>query len=249
MAERWRLLLHPETAPADAMAVDEALLIHHSAPTLRLYRWRPFGVSIGYFQRYEELPIQQLASEGTPVIRRLTGGGAIYHGEEVTFSITAPSDHLLFRGPVRDSYDRVHSILTAALLECCKATTNIQPRGAATLQSDASESPWCFHESTEFDLSSNSRKLVGSAQRRTGGRVLHHGSIILKTNPYTSEIASIEMLGGAPNPAIVEDAIIRAFSQSLQITLEPGDLSGAEHDTANKLAAEKYNSDAWNRRR
>ncbi|MBL8692851.1 MAG: lipoate--protein ligase family protein [Planctomycetes bacterium] len=245
--DRWRLLRSGACAPADNMAIDEALLLCDGPPTLRLYRWNPHGVSLGYFQNSSQFDLPRFAREGVPVVRRLTGGGAIFHGDEVTFSIAAPVAHPLFAGAVRESYDRVHHILAAAL-EACGAR-EVVPRGDAPLLSEVLQSPWCFHESTAFDLVAARRKLVGSAQRRTGGRVLHHGSLVLRANRYTPEVASLESLGGTADALRLEEALIESFGRALDAPLELGMLSPQEQSEAARLASEKYSSKEWTFRR
>lgn len=246
---RLRLLRAGDVSPARAMAVDEALLTLAAAPTLRLYRWQPHGVSIGYFQRWRDLPWERLEAEGIPIVRRLTGGGAIFHGDEVTFSLVAPSNHAFFEGTVRESYDRVHSVLARALETRCPAGVRVAPRGGAELHSDVGGSPWCFHESTPFDLTAAARKLAGSAQRRASGRVLHHGSLVLRSNRFTPEIASVEALGGDPSPAALEGAVAAAFAEATEMELDEGSLSPAESALALALEEGKYSTDSWNRRR
>jgi lipoate-protein ligase A len=231
------------------MAVDEALLRAGESPTLRLYRWDPHGVSLGYFQRAADFPWDRFAREGVPVVRRLTGGGAIFHGDEITFSITADANDPLFEGPVRASYDRVHAILARALERCGAPRSEVAARGDAKILSDRPASPWCFHESTAFDLVAASRKLVGSAQRRTGGRILHHGSIVLRPNRFTPEVASVEGLGGDPDPNKVEGAIAEEFERALSLQLERRGLSAEEIKLASGLAASRYATDAWTRRK
>jgi lipoate-protein ligase A len=242
------LLLSGDVHPVDAMAVDEALLRAGEAPTLRLYRWHPHGVSLGYFQGAAEFPWDRFAREGVPVVRRPTGGGAIFHGDEVTFSITADANDPLFEGSVRASYDRVHDALARALERWCGRRVAVGPRGDAKILSDLAASPWCFHESTPFDVVAASRKLVGSAQRRTGGRVLHHGSIVLRANRFTPETASVEGLGGDPDPNHVEEALARGLEDALSLGFERRGLSPAEESLARELARARYGNDAWTRR-
>lgn len=259
MSGRWRLLLSGPVPAVEAMAVDEALLLHGAIPTLRLYRWEPHGVSLGYFQRAADFPWDRFAREGVPVVRRLTGGGAIFHGDEITFSITAPLAHPLLEGTVLASYGRVHGAIAFALSRLLPDTVRVSPRGKIPIRSDVAGSPWCFHESTAFDLAaggtraepSSRGKIVGSAQRRTGGRVLHHGSIVLRVNRFTPEVASVESLGGDPDPERAEEVLARA----LGVVLGPESgrivesLAPAEAAAAARLAAERYANDAWTRRR
>jgi lipoate-protein ligase A len=179
----------------------------------------------------------------------LTGGGAIYHGDEITFSLVAPSQHPLFAGAVRSSYERVHATLARALEARLPPGVTVSVRCTDVLASDVKGSPWCFHDSTDLDMAAHGRKLVGSAQRRTGGRILHHGSLILRPNRFTPEIASVESLGGDPDPASLERAIVESASRDWNVTLDARQLSASEEHLARELAASKYGSDAWTRRR
>lgn len=244
MTGPWRLLLSGPVPPVRAMALDEALLTGGGPPTLRLYRWEPNGVSLGYFQRFDDL--FGGGAGGTPVVRRITGGGAIHHADEVTFSITAPAGHPLFAGSIRDGYDRVHAILASALRRCGAPAA---PRGTDRLLSDAASSPWCFYDSTEFDLAAGGRKLVGSAQRRSEGRILHHGSIVLRPAARTPATASLGALGADARPERVERALADAFAESLGAALEPSSPTWAEEERCERLAASRYGSEAWTRRR
>jgi len=228
------------------MALDEALLVSNGPPTLRLYRWRPHGLSLGYFQRHDSVDAGRLGRDGIPIVRRLTGGGAILHGDEITFSITAPAAHPLFAGPVRASYDRVHAVLALALHRCGAAAA---PRGDASLLSDERESPWCFFASTEFDLAADGRKLVGSAQRRTGGRVLHHGSIVLRANAYTPGSASLDALDAESRPEVVEGILFATFAEALDADLVEAPPTDAERELAARLIESRYANEAWTRRR
>lgn len=249
MSDAWRLLVSGAVAPALAMAEDEVILLNLQSPVLRLYRWSPHAVSLGYFQRWTDFDFIQFEKDNVPVVRRLTGGGAIFHGDEVTFSIAANATHPLFAGTVLESYERVHAILATAIENICAPGARVVPRRSLNLHSDLQQSPWCFHESTAFDLTSAARKLVGSAQRRAGGRILHHGSIVIKSNRYTPQIASIEMLGGATDPAILEHALMETFEKSLNIQFNKRPLDEAESALAERLAREKYSCDAWTKRR
>jgi lipoate-protein ligase A len=200
-AQRWRLLETWACRPEVAMGLDEVLLASAAArPTLRLYTWEPAALSLGYFQRFEDVPAARAVSH---VVRRVTGGGAIHHhAGELTFSITALATDMLYRGEVAASYARVHAVLIEALaaagLVGAHAPKLAESRGA--LSSDRAGTGMCFHTSTPLDVVWDGRKGIGSAQRRTGGRVLHHGSIKLASSPHEPEIATVADAGVRTTP-------------------------------------------------
>ena len=188
------MILDWDRAPAEQMALDEAHLLGLGPQgpldrVLRFTTWSPVGTSLGYFQKLEafgELP-------PGPVVRRQTGGGAIHHAGELTFTFAAPETDALYRGPVAESYDRVHALLAAALLDL---GVPAEPRGERELASEHAGTGMCFAKSSRFDLvwpnpSGRLAKGVGSAQRRRGGRVLHHGSIKILVDPYEPDVALV----------------------------------------------------------
>jgi lipoate-protein ligase A len=185
-AERWRLIATFGAPPWFNMGLDEALLLSPQAPpTLRFYSWSPDTLSLGYFQKLADVPGSARAGA---LCRRITGGGAIHHVNELTFSLVTALDDPLYRGPIGDSYTRVHAAFARALSDY---GISAAPRGVSTLASDRAETGMCFHHSTPLDLAWDGRKGLGSAQRRKAGRVLHHGSLKLGTSALELEIATI----------------------------------------------------------
>jgi lipoate-protein ligase A len=242
--ETWRLIESWDATPEFNMGLDEALLNDPEAPpTLRLYTWSPDTLSLGYFQKWADAP--GTGSAGA-VVRRITGGGAIHHTRELTFSIVLPQSHALFRGPVPLSYGRIHGALIAALSEF---GVEASLAGQAGLLSDREKTGMCFHESTPLDVAWGGRKGVGSAQRRRGGRVLHHGSIKLGSTPLEGDIATLEAYLPADEPlGALAPVLLRAIETSFAVRLEPGDATASERSAAQRLG-ERYPSRAFLRRR
>lgn len=223
MTSSWRRITTWDAPPAFNMGLDEALLeLGTARPTLRFYTWQPDALSLGYFQRFADVPA---TADATEVVRRVTGGGAIHHVAELTFSITAPLDHPLYRGPVADSYARVHAALARALTDFGVAA---ELRGARPLDSDRASTGMCFHHSTDLDLAWTGGKGVGSAQRRKGGRVLHHGSIKLAPSALEEGIASIRPAGDPVAASDVADSFAAALGTSFELTFEDEAPSEAE---------------------
>jgi lipoate-protein ligase A len=220
---RWRLLETWDWSPGANMALDEAQLeLPGLPPTLRFYTWKPAALSLGWFQRVADVPAaRDAAASGLIVVRRLTGGGAIHHAHELTYSLAAPETQSPFEGPVARSYERLHGVLAEVLADFGIATAL---RRATELRSDIAGTGMCFHASSSLDLVLDARKLVGSAQRRKRGRVLHHGSIKLGTTALESGVATL--------PGIAADALAAqctaAFARAFDLDLERAEPSAAE---------------------
>lgn len=251
MTRPFRLLPLEARTPAQNLAVDDALLVEGGdVPVLRLYTWKPAGLSLGYFQRLEDVPAAR--TPGLTVVRRFTGGGAIHHAHELTFAIAAPVSDPLYRGPVADSYCRVHDALAAALLEF---GVEAALRCGSEVESDRSGTGMCFHDSTAQDLvwtgpAGDRRKGVGSAQRRSRGRVLHHGSIKLAHDSLEPGVATVGLgaacassgaagshaaAPGRVGPNEVAERVVAAFATHLGAEFDPGELEPRERVHAERL--------------
>ncbi len=162
------------------MARDEALLEQVGPeacpPTMRLYQWEPATVSLGYFQSYAEFASQDPAIRSMPVVRRLTGGGAIIHRNELTYSLALPAGHPWLRDGPTLLYGVIHDAVIALL-----NARGIRARRAACSDSaSARRGPFlCFERRHCFDVVVGPDKVLGSAQRRTAAALLQHGSLQL----------------------------------------------------------------------
>ena len=199
------------------MAVDEVLLGELTAPGLRIYRWEKAAVSFGYFIRFSA--VAGLA-KGRELVRRMTGGGVVEHGEDLTYSLLLPASHPLAECPPRESYAAIHRAI-ADWMSRRGFSTALAPSaggGAATV---------CFENPAEFDLMAGTQKVAGAAQRRTRNGLLHQGSVLF--------------------PGITEDdrkSFAGAFSEErIEVALTAEILAKAE-----TLAAEKYALRAWTER-
>jgi lipoate-protein ligase A len=236
MQKVWRLLPLAAAGAGHAMALDEALLegtAHDDSSTLRLYVFEPAALSLGWFQDlFETKAACAHLAPGTKVVRRFTGGGAIHHGSELTFSIAAPLTSGLYAGAVAPSYERVHAAIARALADF---GVHAVARGANVPASDRVGTGMCFHHSSSVDLvwpgpDGALAKGVGSAQRRRAGRVLHHGSIKLGRDPLEPGVATLRAECDAQLLADVAQALVAAFSATLDVQLEPGAPTEREHE-------------------
>ena len=240
-----RLIDDGARAPAVNMAIDEALLRQPGPAVLRLYGWRPHAVSLGYFQplaAFADLP------PGTEVVRRSTGGGAIWHGDELTFALTA--DQALLPRALDATYALLHDALLLALADVGVAAVRV-PDGTACGARPASR--WCFEHPGRHDLVDGSgRKLVGSAQRRIQvsslreagpARVLHHGSIVLQRPAHTPFVAAIadHVDAIAAAPALRAAAAAR-MAAALGASVANDALTAAELAAADGFAAARFSA-------
>jgi len=233
---RW--LQHLAGDPAWNMAVDEALLLHAAEPVLRTYRWQPHAVSLGYFQRvadFADLPTD------TILVRRLTGGGAIHHGEELTFSLAL--DAALLPREILASYDLLHDAVLAALPARSAPAWRLQ---AGHGQTARPSERWCFATPGRGDLVTAAGKLLGSAQRRIQqprARVLHHGSLVLERPALTPFVAALaDGADGGANLDANELAarVAVAIAAALGLPLVPGELRPEEAAAAAELRRQRY---------
>lgn len=179
MAEMWRLISSPAARGIHNMALDlaiqEFVLAGLSPPTLRLYAWEPPCLSIGRAQPLSDIDFERLDQRGWEWVRRPTGGRAILHTDELTYAVVLPPRHPLVTGSILDSYRRLSQGLAAALT---RLGIQVDLHPAPPPPTDRLN-PVCFEVPSAYELTSQGKKLVGSAQVRRGGGVLQHGSIPL----------------------------------------------------------------------
>jgi lipoate-protein ligase A len=159
------------------LAAAEALAAGSGLPTLRLYGWSPWAVSLGYNQREDEIDTARCVEAGIDVVRRPTGGRAILHAEELTYCVVMPAG----RRSILDVYNEISAALVAGLgLFGVEATLQRSQPDFPEHYRSRSAIP-CFTASARYEIEVDGRKLVGSAQRRVSGArevVLQHGSIL-----------------------------------------------------------------------
>ena len=242
-----RLLSDQPLPGAVNMTRDEALLTRVgegvSPATLRLYQWAAPTVSLGYFQRFAEYEALPPPAGGLAVVRRLTGGGAILHDLELTYSLALPIDHRLLSEGHNRIYEFAHDAVRAALLE-------LGVRAEACGRSDDSTPTrgpfFCFARRHCFDVVLDQDKLAGSAQRRTRRAVLQHGSIILASRFDQQPSARFEAEYGVAL-AHVRAAFPRALSNITGESNSEGAWSPEELHAAEGLLL-KYAGVEWTRR-
>ncbi|KAA3607246.1 MAG: lipoate--protein ligase [Planctomycetota bacterium] len=234
MAVQGRWLSDPPLPGAENMARDEALLDLRRLPSLRFYAWAKPTLSLGYFQSASALPIAALRQRGIDVVRRSTGGKAILHHEELTYSLCAPEQGPLAGGPAA-AMERIHSALAQALSNQLEHPLRL--RGQQPLASDRAGSAWCFEDSSPLDLALDGRKLLGSAARRRQGWILFHGSLVLQAPAETPGVAAMQQ---EPNVT----ALVQALESSLDMEFAPGHWSREELSLAAEIRKKKFSQAA-----
>jgi len=260
---QWRLIYDAPARGAHNMAVDEAILAAVSAgaapPTLRLYAWSPTCLSLGYGQKSTDADLQRIAQLGWDVVRRPTGGRAILHAAELTYSVSLPADHSLAANGILDNYRQINHALMAGL-----ALIGLAPQSERQSYRRPSPNPACFHTLSHYEITVEGRKLVGSAQLRRRGAVLQHGSLPLsgdlgricdglsypdeasreqaKSHMRTRAITLVEALGKEIYWSTVADAVVQGFESCLGITFRRGRLSESEQSHATQLARQVYSN-------
>ncbi|RYL95697.1 lipoate--protein ligase family protein [Sporolactobacillus sp. THM7-4] len=269
MNGKWLFLDSGQQSPAYNMALDEYLLEYREhgepRPILRFYGWDPPGLSIGYFQKTKgRIDMDGVRRHGFRLVRRPTGGLAVLHDDELTYSVILPESYPGIPGSVVGAY----RVLSAGLLEGFRALNLKADLAIPEQNREASHSAVCFEEASWYELVVEGRKAAGSAQTRQKGMILQHGSIPLSVNldklfdcfvykneqvkerakrAFVDKAVSLEMLSGKRPPlSEVKRAFYRGFERGLGITLEQGELTAKEEQKVRELARTKYESDEWN---
>ncbi|MGE5707680.1 MAG: biotin/lipoate A/B protein ligase family protein [Bacteroidota bacterium] len=231
----WRWIETGEKSAAENMAIDEALLEAHgrglTPPTLRFYRWQPAALSLGYTQQIEDWP-ERCAPWGVDLVRRPTGGRAVLHQRELTYSVTISSRYGL-QGSVRETYQRLSEALALGLTRLGLPAT-VQAGHLAPGRQEA-----CFAVATPADLLCEGQKVIGSAQVRKGDCLLQHGSVPLDPDPQLSEAllgmqtpSLSALLGRVPAWEDVMEALAEGFARSFGIQWEHSELLPEEETLA-----------------
>lgn len=201
--------------PGFNLSCDEALLrSEDQRPVVRLYGWSPAALSLGYFQPREPF-VERAGAAGVEIVRRQTGGGAIHHDDELTFCLVATPGRDGYPADTVEAYRYVHELLIEAL---AGLGAELGFRGdGAPMSVRPGVASMCFEDHTSMDLvDGQGRKVVGSAQRRAGGRVLHHGSIPLTVPSLSPEVGAVGLAAGRPvSWAEAADAVQAVFGTSL----------------------------------
>ena len=212
------------------MAIDEALLEYAAVPSIRFYRWHSPALSFGYFGKFAHVACYGGERD---LVRRLTGGGIVFHGDDLTYSIVIPATHTAFSESTMAIYEKVHRALCDALDGNGKRAV-VAVGGDSGRTADAMRTAFsavgynCLANPVRADVMIDGRKIAGAAQRRTRRGLLQQGSI---------------------QGVDVENGLAERFAVELSNNCEPRSLPKAGQCRAREIAAQKYGADAWLRKR
>ena len=242
------------------MAIDEYMISwheRHRRPVLRVYGWEPSAISLGRYQRIDCLNREACSLHGVDVVRRITGGGAICHDRELTYSLACdPAGLGRSFLSVRESFDSVNSVILEMYrmlgLNAAYAGT---VRGAS---GPGQRADFCFSGKEEYDIVIRGMKIGGNAQRRTGSTIFQHGSIPLQfdadrirdyfnTSIDTRNFTDLDAVSGKSNSAEdVADALIRVFIKATGWSLAEEGIGAAEREEIIDIMNGKYLRSRWN---
>ncbi|AQY50121.1 octanoyltransferase LipM [Listeria weihenstephanensis FSL R9-0317] len=268
MTEKWMLLDQSKLDPAVNMAVDEKLMDWHRAglipPVLRFYGWTPAGLSVGYFQRTEgKIDREAVASHGFRLVRRPTGGQAVLHDDELTYSFVISEEHQGVPKTIKEA----HKLISEALLLGLEKLDIDASFAMPDEKKQASGTAICFEEPSWYEITLNGRKVIGSAQARHDGILLQHGSIPLHMNAvelfdlfvfendrvkermlraFGGKAAGIFDLIGREIPIEeMKEAFQRGFAEVFEVSFETLTLTDAQWDEIHTLAEQKFRRESY----
>lgn len=254
MTEEWRLLLTGANTAAKNMAIDRAVLVANSEgkipPTVRFYEWAPPAISIGYFQSLaEEVDLEMCDKHGVDYVRRITGGGAVFHEDELTYSIVIPESHKEIPKNIMESYGRI-----------CGAII----RGLGNLGIESVYKPI-------NDIIADKKKISGNAQTRKHKTVLQHGTVIMDVDvekmfsllkvpdekirdklisDVKERVTSVKhVLEKDISFQTVAEAMKKGFEEEFDVKLVEGELTEEEIELTKKFEEECFSSKNWNHMR
>jgi lipoyl(octanoyl) transferase len=238
---------HPHRDGFYNMALDEVLALAagegRTGAVVRFYGWDPPAVSLGYNQDDADIDRAACASAGIDVVRRPTGGRAVFHKDEFTYSVAAPSDDPLLGGTIAQTYRTIAGALLAGLRNLGVGADMVRSEvGAAGPNRAAS----CFAAAGRYEITAGGRKIVGSAQRRIGGGLLQQGSVLLN-QPQDAAFAGLRDDGRSTTAALAlgravgfdeaAAAMAAGFRTAWGVELEQAPATGDETGAAERSAA------------
>ena len=261
----WRLIKTDQNNAAMNMAIDEAMLLTQKAsfqPTLRIYDWLHTAFSFGYFQQIaQEVDVEACAAHGIELVRRMTGGGTVIHGWDVTYTIIVPHGSGLFPKDISAAYCAISDCLINGLQ---RVGIDVAHQTEKPIASDAPNV--CLTNPAQYDTLLSGKKIAGVSQRRNQAGVMYQGYIALDLPTsdvlgLASRQVSFDQVAAGKSTAInqcqsapihrqqLEDAVAVGFQETLGVQFIKAEPFPAEIETAASLAQTKYGTAEWTFRR
>ncbi|MBI4651368.1 lipoate--protein ligase family protein [Candidatus Desantisbacteria bacterium] len=264
----WRIIFDEVSDAYLNMARDEAILrsrIDNNVPdTIRFYGWEKPSISLGYFQTADrEIELENCIKCNIPVVRRITGGRAVFHEREITYSIIVSEENPFFSGTIKDAFFSVSRCFLYGL-KLLGITGEITQK--PTFKGKP-KNPLCFNSVSWYEIAVSGRKIIGSAQTKKKGVILQQGSILLNFHPenmirffkffeksnedminaLNQNITGIEkVLGHTIDPFTVRECLIQGFKKYCDGGFSLGELTYKERKIESELYENKYNNSHWN---
>lgn len=250
MSFRLKILKFKKLNPYLNMAIDEANLIYQDKDEiiLRFFGWDPPSVSIGTFQKIQEINIDYLKEMNIPFVRRPTGGKGVYHDNELTYSIVIPKTHPLFELDIVESYKEISKVFIDSLKEFGIDAQLTKKLGG--------ENGFCFSSQNYYEVSVNGKKIIGSAQRRKKEGILQQGSIPIELDyekikkifylENINSFISLKELNKSIEIKTLEEVLIKNFIKHFSIPYEIKEHSQDEIKKCENILNSKYILESWN---
>lgn len=251
--KKWRLINSSLSGASFNMALDDAISTcvrkGSSPPTLRLYSWSIPSVSIGHFQKTDDIDIEYCRHAGIPIVRRPTGGRAILHFKELTYSFSAKTDDAFFSKSLFDTYKKISTAFYLAFKKI-----GLSPEVKRVKKSGRIRNPLCFQSASYAEMKINNRKIIGSAQKRWSDGFLQQGSIpyiidfpemqkifsLSSIHNIDSTMTGLKTLVSDLDDNKFRDIVKASFEETFNVRLVISLPSEEEKTLALKLESEKY---------
>lgn len=274
LKKQWYFINSGPCQPAYNMALDEALLDWHSAgeipPVIRFYEWNPATLSIGYFQQaHKDINLQAVQEQNLGFVRRPTGGRAVLHDQELTYSVIVSESYPNMPATVTEAYRVISEGLLLGFQKLgLEAYFSVPQTEQQLADLKKPKSAVCFDAPSWYELVVEGKKVAGSAQTRQKGVILQHGAILLDLNEelllsvfnFASEEAKERMRRKLPEKAVAMnqfvdtpftidqcvEAFSKGFEEALNIELMPYELNEIQQQYIEHLMKTKYATNEWN---
>jgi len=259
--KEWRLIPYEKYPCLENMAIDEYLIKYYektSIPVLRIYGWSNISISVGKFQDVlNDINIEECTKDDVFIVRRITGGGAIVHNEELTYSIVCSDSDIDCKNlSVKETYEKLNTFILNFYKSLGIKAMFAKDSSKKIRFSEASA--FCFSANEEYDIMIRGKKIGGNAQLRKKNIIFQHGSIPVQNSNekikkffnkkinFNNFTSLQEILKRKIELDEIKDSFLNAFKTTLKVKFNEEKLSQKERDCVDKLILNKYSSDDWN---